>query len=1064
MKKKLPGWVVLLIITLAAGLALGATNALTKEPIAEQARIAAENARKAALPDADAFEEVPVGQDAAVDWVYAGLKDGTAVGYVAQKTVNGFGGKVEVIAGVNTQDAPNFTLGGVSVGGSDFAETAGLGARAKEPAFTSQFTGKTAPVSFIKAGGERTDSTVDALTSATITTTAVVNGVNDIVKYIKADVLGIAGVEMPALPAGAQAYSSSAQGFRGPVYVEAAFEGSRIVYLSVGDESFAEDIGVGVKDADFMYQFIGKTAPVDMADVDAISGATISSTAVVKALNEAYTLSTGGEIIVPETPVMPELPEGASVFSATEQGFRGPVYVEAAFDENGVVTYLKVGDEAFAEDIGAGVKEADFMFQFIGKAAPVDIADVDTITGATISSTAVVNALNKAYNLSQGIEEEPVAEITLPEKPAEGVVAASAQGFGGPVAVEAAFDEDGRITYISIGDDAFAETPGLGARALEKEFQAQFIGKQMPLTLEDIDALSGATVTSAAVVNALNEAYQPKAQEEQKTLPEETAAPTEAPAPAPTEEPAPEKAEKAEKDKKGEKQQKGENAKVVTVRKAEDGIVTVDAISFFTLIEAKVNFVEGSVVVLSVADKKAGSDQALAPSAQEKELKDLFYCAKLPLDVSAQKTPYAAALASAINQAYAVYGSVETAAKSVGIGEYSIAQKEDGVVTVEAISFFTQIKANVFFMNNKVLVLSVADKPAGSDQPFAQSALEKELSAQFQSAVLPLDVTAQKTPYAIALASAINQAYAVFGSAKADAKSAAVVEAAAPVLYIAATFEGGTLKTLSVKEKNAQGVLAASKNEQALQDRFVGKALPLEYQQDSLYEAAVAAAINSAFTGNKVEPAVIQQAETPEENPEAEAEAIGEVISFFSAIQVKADFDGRKLTDLRVYEMPVGGEQYAQSSREEEMRSLFLGQELPLDTAQQSAFASAVAAAINQVYAASGNDEKAENAENAENAEKTAFSTGSCICFFTDYYVYAEFDGKTLQGFSLFENLVGSEQLVHVEGSALYEVLAGCEMPLNAAELPLSGEKAYVTQAVVIALNQAYENFLSGQQ
>ena len=186
MKKQLPGWAVLLIITLVAGLALGGTNALTKDPIAQQARIKAENARKAALPDAESFEELALNEGAAVDWVYAGLKGGSPVGYVAQKTVNGFGGKVEVIAGVDTVNAPDtFKIGGITVGGSDFSETAGLGARAKEPAFTDQFPGKIYPISYIKAGGEATESTVDALTSATITTTAVVNGVNDIVKYVK---------------------------------------------------------------------------------------------------------------------------------------------------------------------------------------------------------------------------------------------------------------------------------------------------------------------------------------------------------------------------------------------------------------------------------------------------------------------------------------------------------------------------------------------------------------------------------------------------------------------------------------------------------------------------------------------------------------------------------------------------------------------------------------------------------------------------------------------------------------------------------------------------------------
>lgn len=40
--KKVPAWVILCVIALVAGAALGTTNALTKGPIAEQAARAAE--------------------------------------------------------------------------------------------------------------------------------------------------------------------------------------------------------------------------------------------------------------------------------------------------------------------------------------------------------------------------------------------------------------------------------------------------------------------------------------------------------------------------------------------------------------------------------------------------------------------------------------------------------------------------------------------------------------------------------------------------------------------------------------------------------------------------------------------------------------------------------------------------------------------------------------------------------------------------------------------------------------------------------------------------------------
>ena len=83
--------------------------------------------------------------------------------------------------------------------------------------------------------------------------------------------------------------------------------------------------------------------------------------------------------------------------------------------------------------------------------------------------------------------------------------AASAQGFAGPVKVFLTLDGQGTITEIQIGDSEFAETDGLGARAKEEAFSQQFIGKTIPMTMEDIDALSGATITTTAVLDAINQ-------------------------------------------------------------------------------------------------------------------------------------------------------------------------------------------------------------------------------------------------------------------------------------------------------------------------------------------------------------------------------------------------------------------------------------------------------------------------------------------------------------------------------------------------------------------------------
>ena len=162
--KKLPPFAILTIIALAAALLLAVTNAVTQEPIAVSAANAADQARKAVLPTAEEFDEMAAAQG--VDSLYVGKAGGEIVGYASTVTVSGFGGPIEVTVGVDV----NGTVTGLKVGGSQFAETAGLGAKAKEPAFTDQFVGKSTPVTL------KVD--VDAISGATITSRAVTDGLN----------------------------------------------------------------------------------------------------------------------------------------------------------------------------------------------------------------------------------------------------------------------------------------------------------------------------------------------------------------------------------------------------------------------------------------------------------------------------------------------------------------------------------------------------------------------------------------------------------------------------------------------------------------------------------------------------------------------------------------------------------------------------------------------------------------------------------------------------------------------------------------------------------------------
>ena len=178
-KKQLPGYAALLIITLVAALALGATYTLTEERISQQSVIASEKARAQVMPEAEAFEKIPSENDA-IEEVYKAMKDSEVIGYVAKTTVNGYGGEIEIIAGFDLDCA----ITGISVGGSSFKETPGLGAKSKEAAFTDQFLGKHAPIGIIKAGKTAGENDVDAIASATITSNSVAGGINSIAEYI----------------------------------------------------------------------------------------------------------------------------------------------------------------------------------------------------------------------------------------------------------------------------------------------------------------------------------------------------------------------------------------------------------------------------------------------------------------------------------------------------------------------------------------------------------------------------------------------------------------------------------------------------------------------------------------------------------------------------------------------------------------------------------------------------------------------------------------------------------------------------------------------------------------
>ncbi len=88
------------------------------------------------------------------------------------------------------------------------------------------------------------------------------------------------------------------------------------------------------------------------------------------------------------------------------------------------------------------------------------------------------------------------------------VVKAQGQGYGGKVPAIVAFDANGQISAVKFLENS--ETKGFGSRLYEEPAWAeQFAGMgATPFTISDIDALSGATLSSKAAVQAINAAIE----------------------------------------------------------------------------------------------------------------------------------------------------------------------------------------------------------------------------------------------------------------------------------------------------------------------------------------------------------------------------------------------------------------------------------------------------------------------------------------------------------------------------------------------------------------------------
>ncbi|GFN34473.1 RnfABCDGE type electron transport complex subunit G [Tepidimicrobium xylanilyticum] len=170
---------ILFIITAVAASVLAISNSVTSERIAEVEQLASERAMTEVLEIAKKFEPLAanrlseiVGNNTGILEISEGYNDSELVGYVFKMQVNGYGGPLTFMTGISKEGK----IIGIKV--LEHGETPGLGANSTRPYFANSFKGKSVDKEIIAVKNPQADNEVQALTSATVTTNAIVNGVN----------------------------------------------------------------------------------------------------------------------------------------------------------------------------------------------------------------------------------------------------------------------------------------------------------------------------------------------------------------------------------------------------------------------------------------------------------------------------------------------------------------------------------------------------------------------------------------------------------------------------------------------------------------------------------------------------------------------------------------------------------------------------------------------------------------------------------------------------------------------------------------------------------------------
>ena len=212
------------------------------------------------------------------------------------------------------------------------------------------------------------------------------------------------------------------------------------------------------------------------------------------------------------------------VYTGSSDGYGGKITVQVTVSGGQItdVSILSASGEtepywSLAKDVIAAVKKRQTW-------------EVDTVSGATYSSRGILGAIRNALT-GETVENEAPPKVVPagskkqdtfvePKSYKDGTYTGSAMGFGGNITVSVVIRE-GKIADIKIVN-ASGETDSYFSRA--KNVIARILKKGSP----NVDTVSGATYSSAGIINAVKRALKKAATDEAAIEPE-----PEVPEPAP---------------------------------------------------------------------------------------------------------------------------------------------------------------------------------------------------------------------------------------------------------------------------------------------------------------------------------------------------------------------------------------------------------------------------------------------------------------------------------------------------------------------------------------------------